>query len=102
MGPAEDRVTLYGTQGGLDRAAHFSPTPSLKQYRSENGQIVESTPDISQYQPDAAAWIKAIASFVDAVRGTAPLVVLPEQALQVIRVLEAIHESAQAGREVAL
>ncbi len=102
MGPAEDRVTIYGSSGGLDRVNHFSPSPTLRQYQSVNGQIVESTPDISQYQPDAAAWIKAIGAFVEAVRGNAPLPVLPEQALQVIRVLEAISESSAGGREVTL
>jgi predicted dehydrogenase len=102
MGPAEDRVTIYGSNGGLDRVNHYSPTPTLRQYQSVNGQIVESTPDISKYQPDAAAWIKAIGAFCDAVRGKAPLLVLPEQSLQVIKVLEAINTSSETGREVAL
>jgi predicted dehydrogenase len=102
MGPAEDRITLYGTRGGLDRANHFSPTPTLKQFTSDNGKIVECEPDTSAYRPKDAAWIKAIGSFVDAVRGTSELIVMPEQALQVIRVLEALDESSRTGREVAL
>jgi predicted dehydrogenase len=104
MGPAEDRITLYGTRGGLDRAGHFSDTPSIKQYSFDEaaGKIAESTPDIAPYQFEGGAWIKAIGSFVDAVRGKAKLVVLPEQALHVIKILDAIAESSRTGREVAL
>ncbi len=102
MGPTEDRVTIYGAQGGLDRAMHYSPNPTLKQYHAVDGVITESEPDISSYKPEGVAWVKAIGAFVEAVRGKSPLQVLPEQALQVIRVLEAIDASAKSGREVTL
>lgn len=102
FGPPEDRVTLYGTRGGLDRSGQFSGQPSLKHYTSDaSGAIIERTPDLSAY-PEEKAWIKAVGAFVEAVRGEAPLIVLPEQALQVMRILEAIQASATSGREVAL
>jgi predicted dehydrogenase len=102
FGPPEDRVTLYGTRGGLDRSGHFSPTPSLKVYTADDeGKIVESTPDLSAYV-DEKAWIKAIGSFVGAIRGENPLIVLPEQALMTTRILEKIGESAACGQEVRM
>lgn len=102
FGPPEDRVTLYGTRGGLDRSGHFSATPALKQYAADaEGKIVESEPDLSAYVEEKA-WIKAIGSFVGAVRGEGPLVVLPEQALMTTRILEKINESAATGREVRM
>ena len=102
FGPPEDRLTLYGTRGGLDRSGHFSSSPSLKYYTADDeGKIVESAPDLSQHVNEKA-WIKAISSFVGAVRGEAPLIVLPEQALMTTRILEKINESAASGREVAI
>jgi predicted dehydrogenase len=98
FGPAEDRVTLYGTRGGLDRSGHFSNSPSLKFYTAHDGKIVESEPDLSAYVEERA-WIKAISSFVSAIRGESPLLVLPEQALMTTRVLERIAQSAASGRE---
>jgi predicted dehydrogenase len=104
MGPAEDRVTLYGKKGGLDRSGHYGPTPTLRQYSFDKaaGKIVESTPDLEKYKFEGTAWMKAIGNFVDVVRGKAKLVVKPEQSLQVIRVLEAIAKSAASGQEVKL
>ncbi len=104
MAPGEDRVQILGTNGGLDRTGHYSDTPSLKQYAFDHkqGKIIESTPDVSQFEFEGASWTQAIAAFVDAVRGKAPLVVLPEQSLQVIKILEAIAESSASGKEVTL
>lgn len=101
MGLSEERVLVYGTQGGADRSPliNGNETP-LKFYRADaNGVIEGYAPDMTNYQ--GGGWIKAIASFVDAVRGTAPLLVLPEQALLTTRILEKIRESAASGVEVA-
>jgi predicted dehydrogenase len=102
MGPAEDRVTLYGERGGIDRTNHYSPTPMLKTYSADAaGKIVETLPDMSAYSTEGA-WIKAIGNFAGAIRKETPLIVKPEQALFVIEVLSAIQKSAVTGKEVAL
>jgi predicted dehydrogenase len=101
MGLPEERVIVYGTQGGADRSPliYGKDTP-LKFYRAnDDGKIDGYDPDMSNYQ--GGGWIKAIASFVDAVRGASPLLVLPEQALLTTRILEKIRESAASGVEVA-
>lgn len=100
MGLAEERVVVYGTQGGADRSPmiYGKDTP-LKFYRADDsGKIDGYDPDLSNYQ--GGGWIKAIASFVNAVQGVSPLLVLPEQALLTTRILEKIRESAATGVEV--
>ncbi len=101
FGPAEDRVTLYGSQGGLDRSGFFGESPSLRYYSVEDGKIVASEPDLSPY-PNERGWLQSVGAFVKAVRGEAPLTVLPEQAMQIVCLLEAIAASAASGREVTL
>lgn len=41
-------------------------------------------------------------AFIRAIRGEAPLVVLPEQAVVVTQILEAIYESARIGKQIIL
>ena len=104
MGPAEDRVTLFGKKGGLDRSDHYGPNPTLRQYAFDKtaGKIVESAPDLEKFKFDGTAWMQAIANFVDVARGKGKLIVQPEQSLQVIKILEAIAKSAASGQEVKL
>lgn len=102
FGLPEERVILYGTQGGADRTPQiYGNDHPLRFYRADaDGKIEGYEPDLMNYQ--GGGWIKAIGSFVAAVRGESPLLVLPEQALMTTRILECISESAATGREVAL
>ena len=59
----------------------------------------DSTPDTSSYV--GGGWLKAIASLLAAVKGKAPLLVLPEQTLIATRILELAAKSAATGKEVA-
>lgn len=102
FGKSEERAILYGTRGGADRSPliYGSESP-LRFFRTnELGVIEDYAPDLTNYQ--GGGWMKAIASFVAAVRGEAPLLVLPEQALLTTRILERIRESAASGREAEL
>jgi predicted dehydrogenase len=101
--PAEDRVSFFGTGGGLDRINHFTqPKNSLKQFVAKEGKIVETVPDLSTYDEGPVAWFKAIDSFVQAVRGKAPLQIDPNDSREVVRILEAIQRSSELGREIEL
>lgn len=102
FGLPEERVILYGTRGGADRSPLINGADApLKFYRVNDQGVIEGyAPDMSAYQ--GSGWMKAIASFVSAVRGESPLLVLPEQTLMTTRILERISESATSGREVAL
>lgn len=86
------RVQCYGNRGGLDWP---------------DGVVVGETNrvpwDLRPGKPEAdEAHFEAIRQFADAVRQSRPSPVPVEQTLQVIRVLEAMYESGQLGREVIL
>ena len=102
FGKSEERVILYGTRGGADRSPLIYGNESpLRFFRTNDDGVVEDyAPDMTNYS--GGGWIKAIASFVDAVRGTGPLLVQPEQSLLTTRILERIRESAATGREAEL
>jgi predicted dehydrogenase len=97
--PAEERITLYGTRGGVDRSS--SAGKRVRFFTaSADGEIADVPADPSE--PGDGGWSGAIDSFVRAVRDGELLVVLPEQTLETTRILERIVESAAAGRELPL
>ena len=98
FGPDDERVTLHGTEGGADRSARiYGARRPLRLYgRGADGAIVETVPIL----PGGSHWHAGIEQFVAAVRGEAELVVRPEQAVEVIRLLERIVASSRAGREL--
>ncbi len=102
FGKPEERVILYGTRGGADRSPLiYGKDDPLRFFRANDEGVIEDyTPDMTNYQ--GSGWMKAIGAFVAAVRGEAPLLVLPEQALMTTRILERIRESAASGRETEL
>jgi predicted dehydrogenase len=99
FGPEEERVMLQGTRGGADRCAQLhGRTRPLRLYTSTGtGAIVESSPTV----PRGMFWYEGVKQFVRAVRGEEPLGVRPEQAIEVLRLLELIERSSSAGRELA-
>lgn len=96
----EERITFYGSKGGADRTAdRYGKDNPLRFFHADEGKIVESIPDLSGYPK--GGWDASVEAFVNAVRGD-ELIVKPEQSLQVMRVLDAIAQSAETGREVVL
>jgi predicted dehydrogenase len=97
FGAPEERVTLYGTRGGADRSTdRYGKEKPLRFYQAVDGKVEPVTPEVSTY---AFGTGKSIDSFVKAIRGEGPLVVQPEQALAVLKVLELVMRSAAHGRE---
>lgn len=85
-------IQLFGDRGG----ASSSP---LALHTQMNGTLVDITPqDIGDVQPHHAE----IEHFIACVRGEREIIVKPEEALEVQRVLDAIYESTRTGREVRL
>ncbi len=99
FGPDDERVTLHGTDGGADRSpALYGLKRPLRLYgRGADGAIIETVPAL----PGGDHWHAGIQQFVAAVRGEEELVVKPEEAVEVIRLLERIVASSQAGRELS-
>ena len=98
--PHEQRMSFFGDKGGADCDAerYGKDTPVRFYAAGEDGQIKDSTPDLSSYV--GGGWLKAISSFVSAVKGESPLMVLPEQTLITTRILELAAKSAATGKEV--
>jgi predicted dehydrogenase len=99
FGPEEERVTLHGTGGGADRCAavHGRGRPLRLYGRGAEGAVVESVPAL----PKGSHWHDGILQFVRAVSGEEPIAVRPEEAVTVLRLLEKVVASSQAGRELA-
>lgn len=98
FGPDEERVTLHGTRGGLDRSPSLhGRTRPLRLYgRGAGGTVVETVPAL----PRGNYWFEGIRQFVRAVRGQEPLAVDPEEAVEVLRLLELVRASSEAGHEL--
>jgi len=88
---------IMGTEGG----AYLNPgDPSqLKIFREESGVLTDTTP----FGLKPNLWHEAqIESFVRAIRTDSPVEVPGEQALMVSRLVDAIYESSDTGKEVRL
>jgi len=94
-------VLIMGTEGGLS----FDPRVlDLKLVRNMGRYQVDVTPKLLPPEPNHpfyAHW-KEVAHFVRVIHGEEELCVKKEEALNVIRSLEAIYQSAAEGREVRL
>jgi predicted dehydrogenase len=89
---------LMGDQAGA-RLRPFGPGPLLETFHTVQGLPVDVAYDIPEttdvYAPQMSHWIKCL-------QGQAHPVVLPEQCLEVLRILDGIYDSAAEEREVVL
>jgi predicted dehydrogenase len=95
MGETELYCQFMGTEGGayLD----LRNIERLKFYREECGILTDAVPyGISANNSHEAE----IRSFVDAIAQDQPVVTSGQQALTVTRILDAIYESSETGKEV--
>ena len=94
-------VMIMGTEGGLS----FDPRAlDLRVIKNMGRYQVDVTPKILPPEPNHpfyAHW-KEVAHFVRVIKGKEDVCVKKEEALNVIRSLEAIYRSAEEGREVRL
>lgn len=94
-------VLIMGTDGGLS----FDPRVlDLRVVRNMGRYQVDVTPKLMPPEPNHpfyAHW-KEVAHFIRVINGEEELCVKKEEALNVIRSLEAIYRSAAEGREVRL
>jgi predicted dehydrogenase len=99
FGPEEERVSLHATEGGADRCPtlHGRTRPLRLYGRGADGAVIETVPAL----PRGNHWHEGIAQFVRAVRGEEPLAVQPEEAVEVLRLLERVVASSRSGRELA-
>ena len=96
----EGMFTLCGTKAGID----FKD--GLRLNTVKHGRCVIEKPeftDIQSSNPNIGNVAETEAKiFMDAIRGKGDIVVKPEQAMIVTKILEAIYESSQTGKAVYL
>ena len=93
----EDRFfELRGTKSG---ASYHSTDSQLRIFTEEYGKTADIVPNLNGKPNGHLGNIK---NFADAIRGDAAPVYTPEQGLNMIKILEAIYESARTGKEVML
>ena len=90
-------TTLLGTEGG----AHLDPSNDGKTrlFREESGALTDTSP---VFLPKVGTHEAELRAFVQALADGTPVPVPGEQGLLVTRILDALYESAETGREVLL
>ncbi len=87
---------LRGTKAG---ASFHSTDNVLKIFTEQYGKTVDLLPNLPS---NSNGHLGNIKNFADALHGKAEPVFKPEQGLNMIKILEAMYESARTGREVLL
>ncbi len=101
--PGEAQTMICGTKAGADMPADLR----LRINGVNNNRMYITEPDFHtggvayiDGAPSNDAAVLEAKTFVDAINGKGELVVLPEQAIVVTRILEAIYKSAETGKPV--
>ncbi len=91
------QLTVYGSNGSV------TSTP-LHLYKKVENQIVDLKPTLSESpsQLFKKAYLNELKSFVGAVRGLNPVFSSGEQAVERLRVIEAMYKSADSNQEVKI
>lgn len=88
----EINTTLLGTEGGCQ----LSP---LRMYREEHQTLLDVTP---VFLPNVNIHEAEIFDFIEAIRDDKPAPIPGEDGLMVTKILDAIYQSSDEGREVAI
>lgn len=100
-GAPEDRLRLFGRQGGaeIDLSYHDAER-RLRLFTDLHDHPVEITPDLRG--PAVSPHERQVANFVDSILQDQEPLVTPQQGLLVIQIVENVYRSAETGREVIL
>ncbi len=93
-------ITVMGTQGTVEwYVANYANENTLTFYSEVGGVPVLSRPDVKgvRYDHDYA-----VAEFIRCLRVDTPPTATAEQGLVIMKMIEAVYQSAAAGREVAV
>ncbi|HBY95200.1 MAG TPA: oxidoreductase [Chloroflexi bacterium] len=93
-------ITLYGEEAGADLyVANYGNADTVTFYTEMLGAPVDVRPKI---QDGGRSHALAVAHFVDRILAGQPVECTGEQGVTLMRIIDAIYESARLGREVAL
>ena len=90
-------TSILGTEGG----AYLEPAndANTRIFREESGTLTDTTP---MFLPKAGTHEAELRAFVQAIADDTPVPVPGEQGLIVTRILDALYQSAETGREVRM
>lgn len=90
-------MQLFGDKGGV------RISPDLQLYTDIHGYMMDLTPaNKDYYMDDSRLFNDEIAHFVDCIRNGTPCRAPAEDGVEIMRILDAIYESARTGHEVVL
>nr|WP_263323354.1 Gfo/Idh/MocA family oxidoreductase [Neobacillus sp. Marseille-Q6967] len=89
----KEHLSISGVNGGID-------VFPFELYQAKNGMLLNTQAQTILGEDDAG--IPQAQNFIDACLGQAELVVKPEEALKVTKIIEAIYQSSETGRSVRL
>ena len=93
-------VNLFGTEGGAELyVANYTDRDTLNFFTEDCGQPVVIKPSIVNR---AGGHELAVDHFVDCVRSGRPVESTGEQGLALMRIIDALYESSETGKEVRL
>lgn len=95
-GEPTTKKELYGTKGGISLAGN----PKI--YTELNDYMVDVTPDISRLKSSEGMFDAEINHFVSCVLDGTPCNATAEDGIVVMKILDAIYESARTGHEVTI
>jgi predicted dehydrogenase len=89
----KEHLSISGVNGGIN-------VFPFELYQAKNGMLLnlEAQTILGEDNPG----IPQAENFIDACLGTADLVVKPEEALKVTKIIEAIYESSETGKSVEI
>lgn len=88
---------LYGTKGGVNLNG-----ADMKIYTEVNDYLADITPQIKNFKNGADMFVAEMAHFVDCALNGTPCRASAEDGLEVMKILDAIYESARTGHEVII
>lgn len=92
----ENGIQLFGTKAGIDIS------PDVKIYSDMAGTFVDITPTGKTYFDFHESFKDEIAGFVKAVKGEEPCRATGDDGVQLMKIIDAIYESAQVGHSVEI
>lgn len=93
-------ITLYGEEAGADLyVANYAEEDTVMFYTEMFGEQVDIRPKL---RGGVRSHTLAVAHFVDSILAGTPVEATGEQGVALMRIIDAIYESARLGREVAL
>lgn len=95
-GESSVKRELFGTKGGIKIDDNF------KLYTEINGYLADVTPHIDNYKYGCGMFENEMAHFVDCALNGTKCIAPAEDGITVMKILDAIYESARTGHEVLL